>query len=177
MGANGFRERKLYRYDALNRLVGVWQGEGDELKYYYDSVGNLLAVNTANTFSRSTAVTSHTKSGMGQTSSLAKESPALHRDLPKIQQSVNEERKQSDALLHQANQSHDEAKMSPPVFQDVQGMDKPRWFILRDKSQYGPYAWRDLIAFKAQNRLLRNDLVWSKDLKEWTRAEKIEGLF
>ena len=80
-------------------------------------------------------------------------------------------------VMHQVEQHIRQDLSSQPALQDVQGMDEPRWFILRDKSQYGPYAWRDLIEFKAQNRLFRNDLVWSKDLKEWTQAEKIKGLF
>ncbi len=80
-------------------------------------------------------------------------------------------------VMHQVEQHVVQDQSSQPVLQDAKGMDEQQWFILREKSQYGPYAWRDLIEFKAQNRLFRNDLVWSKDLKEWTRAEKIDGLF
>ena len=80
-------------------------------------------------------------------------------------------------VKHQIEQHVGQAESFQAGVRDVQQIDEPRWFILRDKNQYGPYAWNDLIGFKAQNRLFRNDLIWNKDLKEWTRAEKIEGLF
>jgi YD repeat-containing protein len=175
MVQSGFHERKFYRYDALNRLVGVCKEDGIELKYYYDPVGNLIAVNTTDEFVTSSIAQTrdaqvHPRSGLTQAGSQVEEAPTSHR-------SVSEGSIQSDGLLQQDKQSYGEAKLSQPVERDVQGMDEPLWFILRDKSQYGPYTWGDLIEFKALNRLLRKDLVWCEDLKDWTQAGKIKGLF
>ena len=66
---------------------------------------------------------------------------------------------------------------SQPGEGELQEIEEPRWFILRGNNQYGPYTWDDLTGFRAQNLLSKTDLVWSKDMNDWTQVENIKGLF
>jgi YD repeat-containing protein len=70
-----------------------------------------------------------------------------------------------------------EAVSSPSTTRHMEQNDQPRWFIYKQNRKFGPYSWNDLISFIPNKKLIRNDLVWCEDFKEWTQAEKIKGLF
>ncbi len=77
----------------------------------------------------------------------------------------------------QASSMTEEAESVPLNAISLDNTTQAVWFISRENQQFGPYSWNDLKNFVPQNRLFRNDLLWSEELTEWTRAEKIKGLF
>ncbi len=51
------------------------------------------------------------------------------------------------------------------------------WYLSRENQQYGPYSWEDLVSFVQGNQLDKGDLLWQEGMIDWTRADKIKGLF
>jgi hypothetical protein len=55
--------------------------------------------------------------------------------------------------------------------------DPVQWHIHIRGQRYGPYSRQQLQDFVAQGTLQREDMVWCKGMKEWSKAGAIEGLF
>ncbi|MCP5498227.1 MAG: DUF4339 domain-containing protein [Leptospiraceae bacterium] len=45
--------------------------------------------------------------------------------------------------------------------------------ISRDGSEYGPYAYQDMIAYFKSGQLLGTDLVWTEGMEEWVTLESV----
>lgn len=177
---NEFRERKLYRYDALNRLVVVCQEDRYEFKYYYDQIGNLIAANNPGDLpSSATEPTNtlkvHTQTEQEQTRSSTKGVTISNQDFDLGSESDVD--LYSDYKFEKIVRNQRDTKISVSIEKKAKESGKPYWFILRDKNQYGPYSWNDLVSFVPQKRLFKEDLIWCEEWENWARAETIEGLF
>ena len=51
------------------------------------------------------------------------------------------------------------------------------WHFTRNKERQGPVAFAKLKEMAREGWLARDDLVWHSDLKEWTQAAQVPGLF
>ncbi len=51
------------------------------------------------------------------------------------------------------------------------------YHIGRGDKSYGPYSWEEMVSFAAKGNLVKEDLVWSQDNKEWIKADQLTGLF
>ncbi len=50
------------------------------------------------------------------------------------------------------------------------------WFVYKNQQYYGPYTWENLVREAQNGNIKPNDLVWNKEIIDWTRAEQAPGL-
>ncbi len=51
--------------------------------------------------------------------------------------------------------------------------DNLEWYLFKDGRQYGPYTGVQLETLIQEGRVSPEDLLWNKDLLEWTRADRV----
>ncbi len=51
-----------------------------------------------------------------------------------------------------------------------------RWFLRKERGDYGPYSWEQMQQYAREGRLEKEDLVKSDAMAEWATASEVPGL-
>lgn len=52
-----------------------------------------------------------------------------------------------------------------------------QWYLYKEDQLQGPFSWEELSLKSGDGTIGPDDHIWSEEIKNWTRADQIEGLF